>query len=43
MGHRARLCAEEFTWQRFRSGVVHAVGEFAASNHIAPVTRRANV
>lgn len=43
MGHRARLCAEQFSWQRFRSGVVQAVGEFAASNQIAPGVRRSNV
>ena len=31
MGHRARLCAEQFTWQRFRSGVVQAMEDFVAS------------
>ena len=43
MGHRARVCAEQFTWERFRSGVVHAVGEFTASNDTNHVTRRADV
>jgi glycosyltransferase involved in cell wall biosynthesis len=43
MGRRARLCAEQFSWERFRSGVVHAVEEFAASNHVAPAMRRSNV
>jgi glycosyltransferase involved in cell wall biosynthesis len=43
MGHRARLCAEQFTWERFRSGVVHAVGEFAASSEAVGAMRGANV
>jgi len=32
MGRRARLQAEQFTWQRFRSGIVDAVNDFAASD-----------
>ena len=43
MGHRARLCAEQFSWERFRSGVVQAVGEFAESNDTVPTMRRSNV
>jgi glycosyltransferase involved in cell wall biosynthesis len=31
MGSRARLCAEQFSWQRFRTGVVQAVEAFASS------------
>ena len=43
MGHRARLCAEKFTWQRFRSGVVQAVKDSMTSNHTDSATKRANV
>jgi len=43
MGHRARLSAEQFTWQRFRSGIVEAVGQFTASDCAGPVTRSAHV
>ena len=32
MGRQARLQAEQFTWQRFRSGIVSAVQGFTASN-----------
>jgi glycosyltransferase involved in cell wall biosynthesis len=32
MGHQARLRAEQFTWQRFRSDVVHTMKEFASSD-----------
>jgi glycosyltransferase involved in cell wall biosynthesis len=31
MGQQARVCAEQFTWQRFRSGVVEAVSGVLAS------------
>jgi glycosyltransferase involved in cell wall biosynthesis len=31
MGHSARVCAERFSWQRFRAGVVQSVQAFAAS------------
>jgi glycosyltransferase involved in cell wall biosynthesis len=31
MGYQARLQAEQFTWQRFRSGIVSAVQSFSAS------------
>jgi glycosyltransferase involved in cell wall biosynthesis len=31
MGHAARLRAEQFTWERFRSGIGHAVEAFLSS------------
>jgi glycosyltransferase involved in cell wall biosynthesis len=34
MGRQARIQAEQFTWQRFRSGVVRSVEEFVAAGHI---------
>lgn len=43
MGYQARLCAEQFTWQRFRSGIVQAVGGFVTSNHAAASEGRAHV
>jgi glycosyltransferase involved in cell wall biosynthesis len=39
MGRQARLQAEQFTWQRFRSGVVQAVERFMASDRIMPAER----
>ena len=36
MGRLARLQAEQFTWQRFRSGIVSAVQGFTSSNAAAP-------
>ncbi len=35
MSHEARLRAEQFTWARFRSGIVSAVSSFLASDHPA--------
>ncbi len=32
MGHEARLTAEQFTWQRFRSGIVSTVSQFLAAD-----------
>ena len=38
MGSRARLCAEQFSWQRFRTGVVKTVEAFAASEAAVAAT-----
>jgi glycosyltransferase involved in cell wall biosynthesis len=43
MGERARLCAEQFTWQRFRSGVANAVGDFLDSQGIEAESRFSHV
>ena len=43
MGSRARLCAEQFSWQRFRAGVVQAVEAFAASEAAVAATGRKHV
>ncbi len=43
MGRQARLRAEEFTWARFRSGIVSAVGSFLASDDSAGKSSRAHV
>jgi glycosyltransferase involved in cell wall biosynthesis len=43
MGSQARLCAEQFTWQRFRDGVVQAVEAFAASGATGAATGRKHV
>jgi glycosyltransferase involved in cell wall biosynthesis len=40
MGRQARIQAEQFTWQRFRSGIVHAVEGFMASDRTAPADSR---
>ena len=43
MGRKARLQAEQFTWQRFRYGVVQAVEGFTASDRIMPAERNPHV
>jgi glycosyltransferase involved in cell wall biosynthesis len=43
MGRQARFQAEQFTWQRFRSGVVEAVENFMGSDRIMPAERNPHV
>jgi glycosyltransferase involved in cell wall biosynthesis len=43
MGRQARIQAEQFTWQRFRSGVVHAVENFMAADRIIAAERDSHV
>jgi glycosyltransferase involved in cell wall biosynthesis len=43
MGLQARLQAEQFTWQRFRTGIVRAVEEFMASDQAADGARGSHV
>lgn len=43
MGRRARLQAEQFTWQRFRSGIVRAVEDIMASDPTVVPQRSSHV
>lgn len=43
MGREARLRAEQFTWARFRSGIVSAVSTFLASDDSAGKSSQAHV